>query len=1274
MDNGPCPSRVLDRTRYLMRAEKRRGVPGLDHLEDWIPRLETLKLELDNRTAAQDIPEGNVVRRLLESIEKRRTKVSLDIALLNMEGAAFFLACMKLGSSDLPGDKKALKALLDVDSDQGEVKGGYDAWKYRSPLYAAAMVSPLLLLMGEDLITKVQRSTLAQLWLHHGNAKPLALVAAEHALWRELMSMVTQNRSAEQALRNFLTRWEGLSLQYTGVPITPKVLPHKVDANAMLLYMEPAPGFTPEYDMDDVSNGRDEEGGLEESEGEEELPKDGEHESMPPPADEQPSQEKVDVPLPSKRGPVALSGQVNEDPSIQSGGTAGQAVSPMLHPDPMVDQFLKDSAAIRIASPCQLDPSSDLPLYQPSPPTHFYRLGSANPLHTRASIERDVQTIPFFDLTADDALQPDSPLYIPDDDEESWVSDEDDLEIDMEEFSHSSAYDTDTDEEPDDGEIPPDDKDDYKFVNKSFSYTSAYERYTDEELSSEEHSDAEKHVEKEDHMDTEDADGDMEIDKEIVDDERGIQEAMDAHVDMDIDTEMDVVEEEDSHEDMDVDKDPTSSQMSTEQQINDGEPGQAKEDQEKEEGEGNNEGEEDGNEEEGEEAGEETEGEESELTDLETDKPELTLRRSDRNKNKNVTTTGAAGSTTSTKKRKKKDSQASTTLKKKSKDTSTTSPTLRKKKPVKTAKSKSHNTVTGLPPFEDFTERKIQPVIGKTYVLRDLRGSPVVHTVERFLEDDLEDFDELIEKGNKLTRTKLQICEYNNKAEPSVVKVKGAVKVLGVQNITVHDWLHYEGVARQVSFAQVPYIIERGENYQFDNRTIIEMLMSLGNIFTPRTVHDLSLFSNTEDADPDEVHVEATLWQLVQHSKGKGQVKPVNVLSMPSSGDNTWMPTALFTDMVAYNSCNDARPKDDAPLPSFVLDTRWSLFALKHAFHRGHVDAAGFCTIITVQEGYKLVSILIPENIDDWTPAASLEFFRGLELNLRNTVGFKVVTFLLAAGDSIVMPPMTVHYVSTIETSACRGGHFYCMSTMRRTCWALLHMVHHDNFTNTEHDCHRAMLSRIMEFWASTILDQEDFYLAYGAANDQMSDLPNLQLFSGLLDFLYLLNLMELGRVLWREQYNHETVPKEDVKLYSHALARGEQVLDWFETHFVLRGFYLEDWHDYDKWFTLSIRHLRESLLIQQVCALLRQAKESTKPSSQQVMSAIKEQFRGKKEFLAQLKNALDAKSTIQLNGSFTYDPSHADSYSWAHECPKAGPFFSVGELADDGDYNHPTL
>ena len=61
------------------------------------------------------------------------------------------------------------------------------------------------------------------------------------------------------------------------------------------------------------------------------------------------------------------------------------------------------------------------------------------------------------------------------------------------------------------------------------------------------------------------------------------------------------------------------------------------------------------------------------------------------------------------------------------------------------------------------------------------------------------------------------------------------------------------------------------------------------------------------------------------------------------------------------------------------------------------------------------------------------------------------------------MRPNTPHWVLTVEPAVCRGGHFYCASTLRDTSYGYFHaFIGHTYLTNTEHKCALTNIRRMI--------------------------------------------------------------------------------------------------------------------------------------------------------------------------------------------------------------------
>ena len=71
------------------------------------------------------------------------------------------------------------------------------------------------------------------------------------------------------------------------------------------------------------------------------------------------------------------------------------------------------------------------------------------------------------------------------------------------------------------------------------------------------------------------------------------------------------------------------------------------------------------------------------------------------------------------------------------------------------------------------------------------------------------------------------------------------------------------------------------------------------------------------------------------------------------------------------------------------------------------------------------------------------------------------------------MRPNTPHVVFTAEHSVCFGGHFYATSTLRDTCYGMMHtFVAGSIVTNAQHTTHAFMLlARLLAFFEYQFLE-----------------------------------------------------------------------------------------------------------------------------------------------------------------------------------------------------------
>jgi hypothetical protein len=72
------------------------------------------------------------------------------------------------------------------------------------------------------------------------------------------------------------------------------------------------------------------------------------------------------------------------------------------------------------------------------------------------------------------------------------------------------------------------------------------------------------------------------------------------------------------------------------------------------------------------------------------------------------------------------------------------------------------------------------------------------------------------------------------------------------------------------------------------------------------------------------------------------------------------------------------------------------------------------------------------------------------------------------------MRPNTLHAVLTTSNSIAYGQHFYATSTIRDTCWAIIHLsVMNETITNQEHARAWELLNRLLMLSLVGYLDQE---------------------------------------------------------------------------------------------------------------------------------------------------------------------------------------------------------
>jgi hypothetical protein len=127
------------------------------------------------------------------------------------------------------------------------------------------------------------------------------------------------------------------------------------------------------------------------------------------------------------------------------------------------------------------------------------------------------------------------------------------------------------------------------------------------------------------------------------------------------------------------------------------------------------------------------------------------------------------------------------------------------------------------------------------------------------------------------------------------------------------------------------------------------------------------------------------------------------------------------------------------------------------------------------------------------------------------------------------MRPNTPHYSLTVDHSITYGRHFYATSTIRDTCWAIVHCtIGQSTLTDTERPRTTQLLRRML-FWSieeyeQRISTRSQSNIPCPAAEHRMDP----ETTNGLLDLVTLGNLIELLPYLDRRSYSDNIPPSED--------------------------------------------------------------------------------------------------------------------------------------------------
>ena len=158
-----------------------------------------------------------------------------------------------------------------------------------------------------------------------------------------------------------------------------------------------------------------------------------------------------------------------------------------------------------------------------------------------------------------------------------------------------------------------------------------------------------------------------------------------------------------------------------------------------------------------------------------------------------------------------------------------------------------------------------------------------------------------------------------------------------------------------------------------------------------------------------------------------------------------------------------------------------------------------------------------------------------------------------------IMRPNTPHVVFTVESSVCRGGHFYAASTIRDSCYGMMHCFTSGTLvTNADHTSEAfALMGHMVVRWEQHFLGfkvapklgktrrtssispsyyhSQTLYLGMSPID---AHIPKLNTWDGVLDMVTVSCLMELGNVLCDWCYKTNDHQERRRLMYTRKLCR----------------------------------------------------------------------------------------------------------------------------------------
>ncbi|KAF5348170.1 hypothetical protein D9756_010737 [Leucocoprinus leucothites] len=242
---------------------------------------------------------------------------------------------------------------------------------------------------------------------------------------------------------------------------------------------------------------------------------------------------------------------------------------------------------------------------------------------------------------------------------------------------------------------------------------------------------------------------------------------------------------------------------------------------------------------------------------------------------------------------------------------------------------------------------------------------------------------------------------------------------------------------------------------------------------------------------------------LVAAANNKEGGKIINALDIPNTtGAFALGPNPISSSKHAWVATQNK------PAPRLA----WYLAATEGAYSDWHIDSDGLATRIEVLVGEKY---WILGDFKD-TMVSNTDSFAALAHDDLNTEILNMTPVLLKPGMTLYMRPCTPHLVATPASAVCSGDQFYASSSIRDTCFGILHgfaagrSITNVNHAETSHDLLRGILNLLL---------LENPFIKGKRQLDYRLHLPDLLTSDGIMDAFHLCSIMFLGSAIFSAAY-----------------------------------------------------------------------------------------------------------------------------------------------------------